>query len=62
ASHKSLDITPGLIYFSVDFLRSAMKMTFRIVQINMNCLSLLLGLGLLRLLCHIRRPSFLGDQ
>ena len=37
-------------------------MTFGMVQINMNRLSLLLGLGLLGLLCHIRRPSFLGDQ
>jgi hypothetical protein len=32
------------------------------VQTNMNCLPLLLSLGLLCLLCHIRRPSFLGDQ
>lgn len=37
-------------------------MTVGMVQININRLSLLLGLGLLRLLCHIRRPSFLGDQ
>ena len=37
-------------------------MTFGMVQMNMNRLPLLLGLGLLRLLCHIRRPSFLGDQ
>ncbi len=33
-----------------------------IQKINANCLSLLLGLGLLRLLCHICRPSFLGDH
>jgi hypothetical protein len=39
-----------------------LKMTTGTVQINANGLSLLLGLGLLRLLCHIRRPSFLGDQ
>jgi len=39
-----------------------MKMTFGMVQINITRLSLLLSLGLLRLLCHIRRPSFLGDQ
>ena len=37
-------------------------MTTGTEQINANGLSLLLSLGLLRLLCHIRRPSFLGDQ
>lgn len=37
-------------------------MIYGMVQINMIRLPLLLGLGLLRLLCHIRRPSFLGDQ
>jgi len=58
-----LDITLGLIYFwGRLFYRSTMKMTFGMVQINITRLSLLLSLGLLRLLCHIRRPSFLGDQ
>jgi len=38
-------------------------MTSCVIQkINANCLSLLLGLGLLRLLCPINRPSFLGDH
>jgi hypothetical protein len=37
-------------------------MTCGMAQINAIYLSLLLCIGLLRLLCHIHRPSFLGVQ